>query len=56
MDEMATVISLTETGENIQLGSGENKSARIPRGLDLSVGDKVLVSKVSGKYLIINAY
>lgn len=56
MGEMAIAISLTETGANIELGSGEQKSARIPRGLNVSVGDSVLVALISGKYLIINAY
>lgn len=53
---MATVKSAEDTKAIIELGSGETKTANIPRGVSVSGGDSVLVTQVSGKYLIINIY
>lgn len=53
---MATVKIINEDYAVIELGSGESKTASIPRGVSVSVGDRALVMQVSGKYLIIHIY
>lgn len=53
---MATVKSIEGTKATIELGSGETKTANIPRGISVSSGDNVFVMQISGKYLIIHIY
>lgn len=54
---MAMVDSVVdENSVLIELGSGERKTARLPRGSSVEEGDKVFFMQVSGKYLIIHAY
>lgn len=55
-NQMATVLSVSGNRAEVELGSGETKAALIPRGLSVSRQDRVLVDKVSGKYLIINVF
>jgi len=53
---MATVKSIDGNKAIIELGSGEVKSASIPHNISILDGNKVLVSQVAGKYMIINIY
>lgn len=53
--QMATVKSVSGNKAIVELGA-EDKTANIPKGMVVSQGQKALVIKVSGKYLIINIY
>lgn len=56
MGEMAIVKSVSGNSATVELGNGELKTAAKPLNVSVSVGYKVLIMQVSGKYLIINAY
>lgn len=53
--QMGIIKSVSGNKAVVELGS-EDKTADIPKGVSVLHGYKVLVSQVSGKYLIINAY
>lgn len=55
--EWGKVKDLPAGGAVVELGSGlRQRPMKIPRGLVLSVGDKVLVEQVAGAYTVIGAY
>lgn len=53
---MAVVLSVNGDSATVELGSGERKTASVPRGTSVSEGDRALIMQVSGKYLIIQTY